>query len=81
MENLKDKPSEGLASIIVAYRSLGLFKDDAKNAMAELMRRKDEGNIFDFEKFISDEIKKLPQPTIPNEALSMLKAISAQGFK
>lgn len=81
MEDLKDKQSEGLASIVVVYRTFGLFKDDAKNAMAELMRRKDDGDLFEFENFITDEIEKLPKPAVPNEALSILKTISAQGLQ
>jgi len=82
MKDLSDKTSQGLASIVVAYRAFGFFKKEAREAMSELLLRKDRDNDpFDYETFIAQEIEKLPKPTVPNELVSMLKTFSTQGFK
>lgn len=57
-----NKSSETLAYIIVAYRSLGLFKSEARDAMIELMRRKESGDNFDYEQFITLSLNSLPKP-------------------
>jgi hypothetical protein len=53
-----DKPtSESLAAIIISNRVLGLYTEEAKFCMSELMRRReDEKDPFEFEKFIDDQI-------------------------
>lgn len=76
--HISEKTSEGLASIIVAYRTFGLFKDEAKEAMSELLLRKDHDN-FDYEGFISNQIGNLPKSSIPNEVITLMKTISSQG--
>lgn len=50
--------SESLAAIIVSNRALGLYKEEAKTCMSELLRRReDENDPFEFEKYIEDQIK------------------------
>ena len=50
--------SESLAATIISNRVLGLFSDEAKFCMSELLRRReDENDLFDFEKYIEDQIK------------------------
>lgn len=53
-----DKPtSESLAAIIISNRILGLYSDEAKVCMSELLRRReDDGDTFEFEKYITDQI-------------------------
>jgi hypothetical protein len=51
--------SESLAATIVAYRFLGLCKTESRNAMIELMRRKNLGDLFDYEQYISDKLLSL----------------------
>jgi hypothetical protein len=49
--------SESLAAIVISNRVLGLYSDEAKACMSELLRRReDEGDAFEFEKYISDQI-------------------------
>src|SRR5271157_4960496 len=50
------KSNQGLASIIVAYRSFGIFKDEARNAMIELARRKNAGETFNIDGYIKEKL-------------------------
>jgi hypothetical protein len=75
-----DKPtSQALAAKVVAYRALGLFKDDARLAMAELARRKDEGDDFDFEKYIEDKLKEVPKSQLNPEIVKFLSSLAHIG--
>jgi len=50
--------SESLAAIIISNRVLGLFSEEAKSCMSELMRRREEDqDSFEFEKYIDEQIK------------------------
>lgn len=81
MNDSNDKTSEGLASIVVAYRAFGIFKNEARDAMSELILRKDRDDPFDYEKFIASELEKLPKPNIPNEVIKIMKTLSSPGIK
>lgn len=76
---MSEKPtSQALAAIVVAHRTLGGFKTEAKSAMAELVfRRKQEGDDFDYEKYIEEKIAALPKQEIPGQALNMLSFLGA----
>ena len=52
---MQKKQNETLASIVVTYRVLGLFKNLAKEAMVEIMNRKSSGCTFDFDSFIKEQ--------------------------
>ena len=54
-EDIKNMTSINLASMVVIYRILGSYKDEAKMAMIELMQRQATGDAFDFEKFIDEK--------------------------
>lgn len=54
--------SEALAAHVVAYRVLGIQKDFAVHCMQELSRRKDTGDLFDFEQYIEANVQKMPKP-------------------
>lgn len=53
--------NENLAAQVVCYRILGLNKDFALMCMAELARRRELGDNFDYESFIEEEVKKMPK--------------------
>lgn len=71
--------SKALAAIIVAYRSLGMCKAEAKDAMIELMRRKDNGDDFDFEKYINEKLSLLPKSTLDPNVIQTLSTLSSIG--
>lgn len=78
---MQDKPtSEALAAIIVAYRSLGVFKNKAKQAMIELARRQVEDNDpFDYESFIKQKLAEIPKSELNPEIISALFTLSSIG--
>lgn len=52
--------SESLAATIVANRILGLYQEESKQCMSELLRRKeDENDQFDFESYIKNQIDNI----------------------
>ena len=75
IDPLKRPSSEALAAMVVAYRSLGLFKDQAKEAMSELAKRQDEGDDFDYESFISQKMKDVPKSEINPEISKFLSSL------
>lgn len=80
MTEPESKPSsESLAAIIVGYRSLGLFKDKAREAMAELARRETEGDDFEYEAWIDAKLKEIPQSDINPEVLKIVSSIASTG--
>jgi polyhydroxyalkanoate synthesis regulator phasin len=67
--------SESLAAIIITNRVLNLYKDEAKQCMSELLRRReDEDDTFEFEKYIDDQIQKIEDENknIQNKGLQNL---------
>ncbi len=60
LEDFNKIDSKTLAATIVAYRYLGLNKDRAKKSMQELLLRENKGDSFNYEKYIQDQIKELP---------------------
>lgn len=61
---LTSTDSKALAAQVVAYRIFKLQKDFAIACMEELAKRRQLGDPFDYETFIEEEIKKIPE--IPN---------------
>jgi hypothetical protein len=53
--------SKALAAQIVVFRSLGFGKKISIMCMEELAKRRMAGEVFDFENFIEEEVKKVPQ--------------------
>lgn len=77
---MNEPTSESLAAIIVTYRSLNLFKDNARDAMIELLKRKDKGDTFDFESYIEEKLKAIPKPNNEvSKALSFISNIGSVG--
>ena len=70
--SLGDAPPEHLCDVVIAFQYLGLAKQNALECMQELARRRTDGDQFDFEKYISEEMNKLPKIT---ENASLFNAI------
>lgn len=81
MNNPEDKStSEALAAIIVAYRALGLFKEEAKQAMSELARREAEGDKFDYEQYIKSKLADVPKPELNEDTVKLMASIARTGI-
>ena len=66
---IKDVPkadSKVLAAQVVIYRSLGMNKELAKACMAELAKRRKNGEEFAYEDFIDEKVAEMPQPKNTN---------------
>lgn len=80
----KTKSSELLAAIIVSNRVIGLFVEESRSAMIELMTRRQLGSDFDFETYISEKIKQITPEKNPNidnninNSISLIKRISSE---
>lgn len=80
-----DKPtSESLAAIIVSNRVIGLYTEEAKSCMSELLRRReDEQDPFEFEKFIEDQIRIIEDGNEKSRAnnglVTLLSSLSSMG--
>ena len=80
MSDLENIPSsKALAATVVVYRSLGFAKDEARKAMAELARRKADGDEFDYETFIKEELDKLPKPELNPQVMNIMSSLAYMG--
>lgn len=77
--NIQDKTSKALASTIVAFRVFGTFKEEAKEAMIELDRRQTQGDSFDYENYISEQLEALPKTALNEGLMKMLSNIANIG--
>ena len=50
-----------LADMVIAYRYFGLYEGIALAAMQELAKRRSNGSVFEYEKYIDDNLKTLPK--------------------
>lgn len=60
VNNIKTFDNDKLCSIIVCNRYLGTHTDLAQKCMEELSVRRSQGDHFNFEKKISEELSSLP---------------------
>lgn len=82
IDELNTLSDETLASIVVAYRHLGLLKDKAKLSMQILMTRKKSGQSnFDYEEYINDQIKGAHPIKIDAKQKNILTNIMQTGIK
>ena len=80
MSEPSDKPtSEALAAKVVAYRALGMFKDEAREAMIELAKRKDEGDEFDYEEYISAKLEDVPKSQLNPDIIKFMSSLAHLG--
>lgn len=61
LENLLKSDTKNIASLIVLYKTFGMFKDEAKLCMQELANR-NPNESFDFQTFIKEECSKIKLP-------------------
>ncbi|MDP2683497.1 MAG: hypothetical protein Q8P20_00415 [bacterium] len=54
-------PSNTIASYVIIYKTLNINKDLALMCMKELAYRRNLGENFEYEKFIEEEISKIPK--------------------
>lgn len=73
-KDLSKASSQFLAAIIVVYKALGLDRDHAIACMNELAKRKNDGDVFDYDKYIDDNLKKFPISK-HNDVSSVLKMV------
>jgi hypothetical protein len=65
--DIKAARSTNLAGYIVTYRLLGLYKELSIKCMEELLNRRMNGDNFNFEEYIEDQLKNSPKPNnLPN---------------
>lgn len=60
-QNIEKYASEKLADMIVAHRYLGIFEGTCIIAMEELVRRRNAGDNFQYEKYIETNMATLPK--------------------
>lgn len=63
-EQIKSAKSKILAGYVITYRLLGLYKELAEECMEELLLRRENGDNFNFEEYIEDELKNSPKSNI-----------------
>jgi len=68
IKNIPSYTSKKLCSMIVCDRYLGIDESMVLACMEELAKRRENGDDFDFESFIEQELSKLPKLdfSIPN---------------
>ncbi|HUU87005.1 MAG TPA: hypothetical protein VMX17_04540 [Candidatus Glassbacteria bacterium] len=85
IEKILKQDSEMLATHVVANRILGSFREEAKLAMTELMRRRmQDKDKFAFEEFIREEVKStnidLKLPSVQEIKREIIGSIVGQLF-
>jgi hypothetical protein len=73
--DIKKAGSKNLAGYVIAYRLLGVYKELSILCMEELMNRRANGDIFDFEEYIENELKDAPKPNDLKKVSSILKGL------
>lgn len=81
MIDLKDKDSKALAAMVVVYRHLHLEKEQAIACMEELVKRKANGDDFDYEGYISDNLKEMPSSQMGSKEKNMIMNILKNEIK
>lgn len=76
IDNIPTADSKDLAAHIVLYRVFGMEKEFAKLCMIELCKRREGGDVFEYETFIDEEIAKIPLP-VPNKTASIISNITS----
>lgn len=81
MDNLlKSAKNEALCAQVIIYKALGIHKQSAIQCMEEIAKRKSDGDSFEFEKFIDEELAKFPKfvedEKNPGLFINMIKSFS-----
>jgi len=73
--SISERESKALAATVVAHRAIGFCKQEAVAAMEELLVRKINGDTFDYNSYIEEKIKEMPEPTIGEKQIESFKAV------
>lgn len=73
-EEILAAPSKILAGYVVVYRLLKIYRERSEACMIELMNRRSNGDDFDFESYIENELKEAPKPNDLSKISQILKA-------
>lgn len=60
-KNLSSYSNERLADLVISYRYMGMYKDLSIAAMQELGSRRANGDAFEYEKYIDENLSTLPK--------------------
>lgn len=72
VKNLHTYPNERLADLVISYRYMGLYKDLSIAAMQELGSRRANGDTFEYEKYIDENLAGLPKLDFTMQGLGNL---------
>lgn len=59
--NLPEMTNERLCDVVVSFQYLGVMRDEALLSMTELARRRNLGEVFDYEGYIAKALTTLPK--------------------
>jgi hypothetical protein len=72
-EEILAASSKILAGYVVVYRLLKIYRERSEACMIELMNRRANGDDFNFEEYIENELKEAPKPNDLNKISQILK--------
>lgn len=73
--DIKNAKSTNLAGYIVTYRLLGLYKELSIKCMEELLNRRENGDNFNFEEYIEEQLKDAPKSNNLSSMQNILKGL------
>jgi hypothetical protein len=78
--NLLEVEAKDLAAYVVIYRALGINKELALLCMQQLCKRRSDGDSFEYEGFIEDELAKFPRAVEikTKDIISLIGSISKE---
>lgn len=79
--SLPEISSIKLCEIIISHRYLGLYQELSILCMEELIKRRSSGDNFDFESYIDDMSKDLPEVNISFSDFNNILQQISKGFK
>jgi hypothetical protein len=71
------RPPEDLAAYVVVYRALGINKEFAIICMEELSRRRKNGDDFEYEDYISEQLRVFSDITSSVSKTNLSKIINS----
>ena len=78
-EYIEKATSKTLAAHIVVYRSLGINKELSILCMEELLRRKENGDNFNYDEYILNELEQIPK--LNQKEQNLMNTIMNMNFK
>ncbi len=72
---ISERTSQALAATIVVFRTLGFCKQESIEAMQELHIRKLAGDTFDYNSYIDEKIKAMPDISVGEKQMEAFKSV------